>query len=110
MVFQHKELAAGRWKELSLAEQMGNIGSEIERAISWKNKGNKEKSLAAFFRGLELVDLTIADPKHIKRLREITRAREALVDYFMYDNIYGSSDEKWQKYFFAFAWMVRNKK
>lgn len=28
----HKELAAGRWFELSLAEQLGNIGSEVLRA------------------------------------------------------------------------------
>jgi len=28
----HKELAAGKWFKLSLAEQMANIGSEVSRA------------------------------------------------------------------------------
>ena len=33
MTYQHKDLAAGRWKELPLFEQMSNIGSEVERAL-----------------------------------------------------------------------------
>lgn len=31
--FMHHELASGRWENMSLAEQMGNIGSEISRVI-----------------------------------------------------------------------------
>jgi len=34
MTAMHRELAAGRWFELSLVEQLANIGSEIERTIS----------------------------------------------------------------------------
>ncbi len=30
----HKELASGRWAQLSFVEQMGNIGSEVERALN----------------------------------------------------------------------------
>ena len=40
MEYQHKELAAGRWAQMSLAEQMLNIGSEVSRANRWKAKGN----------------------------------------------------------------------
>ncbi len=32
MTVQHRDLAAGRWWELSLAEQLGNVGSEVSRA------------------------------------------------------------------------------
>ena len=32
---QHRDMAAGRWHELTLAEQLGNIGSEVSRAIRW---------------------------------------------------------------------------
>lgn len=39
---QHKGLATGRWAQMSLAEQMLNIGSEISRANRWKSKGNRE--------------------------------------------------------------------
>lgn len=29
----HKDLAGGRWFTMTLAEQMGNIGSEIHRLV-----------------------------------------------------------------------------
>ena len=108
MIFIHKDLAAGRWKTYSLMEQLGNVGSEIERTISWRKKNNTKMSQEAFERGLELLDLTIQDPKNITRLRELCRCREVLVDYFMYDNIYGSTDDLWHNYFFAFAYAARN--
>jgi len=98
----HKQLASGRWFELSLIEQLANVGTDIERAIQWRKKGNLEYSRQAFERALELLDLTIADPKNRRRLKEPCRVREMLVDYFVYDNKYGSTDELWQKYFFAF--------
>ena len=34
--YQHQELANGRWKEMPLALQMGNVGSEVSRALKWK--------------------------------------------------------------------------
>jgi hypothetical protein len=80
---------------------MANIGSEVERTIKWKNK-NKEYSDKALERALELIDLTLADPKNRIRLREVARMREVLVDYFYYNNIYGSTDELWRKYFYSF--------
>lgn len=101
-MIMHKDLAAGRWFELSLMEQLANVGSEIERTILWKKKGNLEYSQKAFERGLELLDLTISDPKNKLRLREITRAREALVDHFVFDNEYASTDEIWHNYFYSF--------
>jgi len=107
MNIQHKELAAGRWFELSFVEQMANIGSEVERAIKWRQKNNKDYSQAAFERALELLDLTIADKKMIKRLKELTRLREALADYFAFNNSYKSTDESWQKYFLAFNYAAR---
>jgi hypothetical protein len=33
----HKGLAADAWGYLSLAEQLGNIGSEISRAERWRD-------------------------------------------------------------------------
>ena len=59
MEFQHKDLAAGRWAQMSLAEQMLNIGSEVSRANRWKAKGNEEQCHRAADRALELVSLTI---------------------------------------------------
>jgi len=98
----HKQLASGRWFKFSLVEQLANVGSDVERTIRWKKKGEPEYSQKAFERSLELLDLTIADPKNKKRLKEIVRVREALVDHFMYDNVYATTAELWQKYFIAF--------
>ena len=107
MNFQHKELSQGRWEKLSFFEQMANIGSEVERAINWKNKNNKEYSQLAFERALELIDLTIADQKNLKRLRELTRVRENFADYFIGGNNYSSSEKNWKNYFYSFAFASR---
>ena len=107
MSFQHKGLAAGRWQTLSLAEQMANIGSEVERAFNWRAKQNVEYSGRAFWRALELIDLTLADPKHKGRLREIARTREALVDFYTNGNEYKTTEESWRKYFLSFTYAAR---
>ena len=104
MTVRHQELAAGRWFRLSLVEQLANVGSEIERAMRWRGKGNAEYGRRAFERALELLDLTIADEKHRSRLKELTRLRETLADYFWFDNRYSSSDESWRRYFHAFTY------
>ena len=107
MQYQHKNLADGQWKKLSFFEQMANVGSEVERAIKWKNKENLKYSRMAFERALELIDLTIADQKNRKKLKELLRVRETLADYFAFKNEYGSTDKSWQNYFYAFNWAAR---
>ena len=102
MKIYHPSLASGRWFTFSLAEQLANVGSDIERTIQWKKKGDLEYSNNAFERALELLDLTIADPKHRKRLKEILRVREALIDYFMFDNDYKTDEIFWNNYFLDF--------
>lgn len=104
MEYQHKNLAQGKWEKLSFWEQMANIGSEVERTISWKEKGNQEYSRMAFERALELIELTVDDPKNKKggRLKELLRTREAMIDHFCFDNEYKTTDEIWRNYFFAF--------
>jgi hypothetical protein len=85
--------------------QLANVGTDVDRAISWRNRGDMEYSVKAFERALELLDLTISDDKNNKgKRRELLRVREALVDYFIYSNEYNTSDEFWHKYFFAFAY------
>ena len=104
---QHEKQANGAWFKLSLVEQMTNIGSEVIRAINWKNKGNQEYSQLAFERALELFDLTMSDVKNSQRLKEVARTREVLVDSFD-ANIYKSSNQQWQKYFLEFNYAAQN--
>jgi|ERR1039457_1742014 hypothetical protein len=96
-----------RWNNFSLEEQMANIGAEIGRTINWKKKENIQMSLNALYRGLELIDLSINDKKNKNSLKEILRVREALIDYFLGDNIYKSSDKIWEKYFYFFNLAAR---
>lgn len=108
MEFLHKELAAGRWYELSLAEQMGNIGSEVLRAANWQ--GRDEKLFwGAVNRALDLFDLTMTDPRWRGRLREIARAREVFCDAVYGGKEYGTSFRNLQPYFDLFALGARNK-
>ncbi|MBF0484572.1 MAG: hypothetical protein HQL25_07700 [Candidatus Omnitrophica bacterium] len=107
MIIQHQELADGRWAKLSLVEQMANIGSEVERALNWKAKGNLDYSKKAFERALELTDLTLDTIKGFPKLKEVARMRETLVDYFFGSNEYHSTAESWRKYFFAFNYAAR---
>ena len=104
----HPSLAAGRWYEFTLVEQLAHVGSEVERALRWRSKGNKELSARALDRGLELLALTISDPKHRGRLRELTRLREVLLDDFHGENRYGSTDASWHRYFHPFALAARD--
>ena len=106
---QHQSLASGRWQKLSLVEQMANIGSEVERTIKWRKKGNQKISLNAFYRALELIDITLKFTKNKSLLREVARVREMLVDYFVGDNQYHSKDEDWHKYFRSFTIASRSK-
>jgi len=101
---QHESLAAGRWHTLSLVAQLANVGSEVERALNWRDKHNDEYSRLAFLRALELMNLTIADPRHRCRLKELTRLREALLDYFLGSNEFRSTDKIWRDYFYGFAY------
>jgi hypothetical protein len=100
---QHPELAAGRWCYMPLVEQLANVGSEVERALGWTSKGNPDYSRRALERGLELLELTIADPKHRHRLKELTRLREVLLDYFLGENQFGSTESSWRSYFHAYG-------
>ena len=106
MIYQHKNLAKSRWFKLSFFEQMANIGSEVFRACKWKNKNLKHSQLASD-RALELLFLTIDDKKNINRLSELTRLYECLVDYFYFDNIYKTKEDKLNNYFNAFNYAVR---
>ena len=102
----HKGLTTKQWFSKSIFEQMANIGSEVERTIKWRDRDQKYSRMA-FERCLELVDLTVSDPKNKNRLKELLRSREALVDYFIGENIFCSSDKLWQNYFYGFNYAAR---
>ena len=105
--FLHKDLGGGRWFEFSLAEQLGNIGGEVHRAL--RSQGTDEKLFTgAVDRALELFDLTLQDPRwRGGRVREIARAREVFCDAVLGGAEYQSSLEDLNRYFLQFALVAR---
>ncbi|MBI3947640.1 MAG: hypothetical protein HY321_17095 [Armatimonadetes bacterium] len=102
MTYQHKTQAEGAWNKLSLVEQMANVGSEVGRAINWREK-RPEYATSCFYRSLELLSLTLADPKNKGRLKEVARAKELWTDFFFGENVYHSDAASFERYFYAFA-------
>lgn len=104
----HQHLAAGRWHTLSLAEQLGNVGSEVDRAVRASSANEDDRFEHAFDRALELFDLTLADPRwRGHRRREIARAREEFCRVFYGDGVAPSSVRRLQDYFLYFALVAR---
>lgn len=103
----HKNLSAEQWDEAGFAAQMLNIGSEISRAINWRDKNQSQRVEDCIYRALELLDMTISGTSGFCRRRELCRLRECIVDYFLYDNIYSATDKQMRSYFDCFLYLAR---
>ena len=99
----HTELVAGRWYAFPLVLQLAHVGSEVSRACAAKTAGKNERLYSALCRMLELLDLTISDPKNKSRLRELCRVREILCDFLVGTNAYHSTEISLNRYFLQFA-------
>ena len=102
MPYQHTGLAGGRWFTMPLVEQLAHVGSEVGRIVRWKEK-NPQDCEKAFLRALELLDLTIQDPRWKGRRKELTRARECLCDAISGGSAYGSDLIDLDRYFYHYA-------
>jgi hypothetical protein len=104
----HAELAAGRWHTFSILDQLGNVASEVGRARAWLDR-DRGVAEAAFVRALELIDLTLGDPRWKgARRREIARARELLCSAWLGDPVYRTTLADMESYFMAFALAARS--
>lgn len=101
----HSDLTQGRWQQLSLAEQLGNIGSEISRVRLARRQHNSEDGPVA--RALELMDLTKVDPRWHAGRRELSRLREVFVDALSGGHDYATTLDDLQNYCDVFAFQAR---
>lgn len=94
------EILEKKWNTLSLAEQLGNIGSEYSRFQSAFRSNNQSRLVEAEKRFFELMDLTLRDHRWAgARRRELARLREqTAMDFY---NASPSGDM--QKYFDYFV-------
>lgn len=86
--FYHKQLASGGWLELSFIQQMGNIGSEVYRAIKWFREKNEIRFQISFEMALELFDMTIKDIRWENERIDVMKYRNLFCDVLInYDNV-----------------------
>lgn len=105
----HKNLDIQNWLNRDIFYVMGNIGSEVNRSIKWKEKGKEDKWIPAFYRSLELFDLSINNRTITNaQLSELMRAREVWVDFIYGDNEYQSTSKDIRKYFDQFVFAYQN--
>jgi hypothetical protein len=104
----HGNGAADSWSQMSLEAQLGNIGSEYERALRCKQKNQPAMFQKAVERMLELFDWTLADKRwHGPRLKELCRAREVACAELYDDPELSGNPEGLKKYFLQFATLAR---
>jgi hypothetical protein len=101
-----------RWAALSFEEQMGNIGSEVGRAIISHRKNMKAREDRAIERALDLfaatTDVLIGTP-FAYRLGEALRAREEFLRLF-FDGTFEEDADKIERYFMYFAYAAREQR
>src|SRR5881296_1847734 len=106
----HSDLAAGRWSTFSLAEQLANVGSEVDRAITAWSAQRSDRFDRALARALELFDLTARDDRwRGHRRREILRAREEFCRLFFDEHPQPGGASTLRSYFLRFAVLARRR-
>ncbi len=101
-------VSENRWHNLPLAEQMANIGSEVGRVAKWQDKDNARFD-GAIKRAMELIDLTLEDPRWHSRLPELGRFKEFFCDGILGGKEYGTSLSDLENYFLPFMNLVARK-
>lgn len=91
-----------RWFEMPIEMQISNIGSEVNRAINWKNKGDNKKKEGFCLKAIDYLSLSIEDVKNSHRVQELLFCIRELQDYFLGVNYYNTNDEMLRKYYNAF--------
>jgi len=98
-----------RWAQLSFNEQMGNIGSEVGRAIIAHRDGNIVRETRAIDRAIDLFSATVEvliNTEYAYRLKEVLRARDEFLRLF-FDGTFESDADKIERYFMYFAFAAR---
>lgn len=94
------------WAKLDVFNQMGNIGSEVGRALTAKRQGNNRRMETAFYRGMDLINATVDawSEQKVTALPELLIAREQFAESILTED----EDPTLEKYFLDFAIAARN--
>jgi len=103
------EMDRQRWAQLSIYEQMGNIGAEVGRAVNATRNGKQKRAQGAIDRAVDLLDATVEVLVEQKspRVKEVLRAREEFLRLF-YDGTFEEDADNIVRYFNLFALVARS--
>jgi hypothetical protein len=97
-----------RWAQLTLIQQLGNIGSEVGRSVAARRRHDSGRFEGALERALDLFEATI----DILIAQKSPRVREVLVAKDQYLNLFFGyapvgDEEKIEQYFMNYAIAAR---
>lgn len=92
-----------KWFQLSLVQQMINIGNEVKRALRFSSDPNKKKIF--FDRAIQYTQLTMEDPQNTHVLPELLISKEVLEDYCGEHNL-ACTDEQINRYYEAYQYLL----
>ena len=92
-----------KWFELSLVQQMVNIGNEVKRGL--KVESNPDKKHMFFQKAIQYTQFTMEDSKNAHVLPELLISKEVLEDYFGEHNL-ACSGEQISRYYQAYQYLL----
>jgi len=75
-----------KWQKFAKEEQILNIAAELSRAKFWLKENNREQFSNCLDRAFELIDLTINASRHQRDLKELSRFRDVLAQFYVDQN------------------------
>lgn len=98
-----------RWSRMTIQEQMGNIGSEVERSIKAWQDHDSGRFDGALDRALDLFDATTEQliSQHSPRAKEVLRSRDQFLSLF-FDDTFEADASQIEDYFMQYALAARS--
>lgn len=97
------------WYQLTIYEQMANIGSEVNRILAWLNKNHPDLAEQATQRAVDLVEQTATDPKNSHYKKELQTLKRLIVRLSNHPQDKNeTSPETLAKFFLAYGLAVRS--
>ena len=97
-----------KWFSMPLGVQISNVGSEVNRAIRYRNKNDRQKAENFCDKAVEFLEIMKRDPKNTARINEFNAAIDELNDYFKGNNTYQTTDRVLTRYYDAFLYTQYN--
>lgn len=95
-----------KWWDMTIAQQLCNVGSEVSRSIRRKNKHDMLGAQEFCIHAIEMLGYTKQDPKNLNRRNELSYAQEEILDYILGDNLYRNDDASIMKWYDEFLPLV----